>query len=73
VRETGLCASNWTHVVRFSIICVSIHKLPELMVRDRLLTIPRDDLSDIDLVSDFDDFFPLANKEMIVPPVDPLR
>ena len=37
-----------------------------------MLTIPRDDLSDIDLVSDFDDFFPLANKEMIVPPVDPL-
>ena len=58
--------------MRFSVICVSIHQLPEFIVRDRMLTIPRDDLSDIDLVSDFDDFFPLANKEMIVPPVDPL-
>lgn len=59
---------------RSEILCNLCFDSPvtEFIVRDRMLTIPRDDLSDIDLVSDFDDFFPLANKEMIVPPVDPL-
>ena len=69
-----LCASDRTHVVRFSVIWGD-SPVTKAMARKLVAwpTIPRDDSNHVNLGSHFDDLFPPANEEMIISSVDLLR